>query len=113
MSQPNAKETVALSREDLIAIIEAARQPMKSEKEIRDEKQALADREQMGKLLEQGRVNKLAEQKACQHMRRDGSTTTVFCGLPLNKLYCQKCAAWIGPDQAELFDKHFQLQMAE
>jgi hypothetical protein len=112
MSQPNenTKATIgAMSHEQLLMLIEAMRKPVKSEKDIRDEEQAAADRKQMGEILEQARRNKLEDQKNCSHMRANGSTTAVWTGHPINKLYCQACSAWIGNEQPELFNRLYQL----
>lgn len=110
MANPNEKQPIAgLTREDLLAIIEATRKPVKTEKEVRDEAQLAEDRKQMGQMLEVARRNKLETQASCSHKRKDGTTMCVYTSDPINKLYCQKCAAWIGPDKVAVFNEHMQL----
>lgn len=112
MANPNEQakqQIVGLSKEDLISIIEAVRKPVKTDKEVRDEAQQEIDRKAMQETLRRAEENRLNSQKLCRHMRRDGSTQTVYI-TDLHRLYCQACAKWILPDaEPELFNTHYQL----
>lgn len=124
MANPNESKQQAISgltKEDLIAILEAVRKPVKSDKELRDEKQLELDREAMAATLKDAAARRLQDQKDCRHMRRDGSTQTVFIA-DLGRLYCQACQKWICAvpvldekgnvviaAEPEMFNTHYQL----
>jgi hypothetical protein len=76
-------------------IVVEARRPVKTEKELREEAAAEDLRVNMRVIEKNRQTNKANEQNACQHVHGDGVGTHVVYVANLNRLYCQKCQAWI------------------
>jgi hypothetical protein len=76
-------------------IVVEARKPVKSEKELREEASAEDLRVNMRQIEKNRQSNRAANQNACQHVHRNGVGTHVVYVADLNRLYCQKCEAWI------------------
>lgn len=89
------QEVKNLTSADIVEIIKAARTPVKTEKELRDEAVAQQERAEMKDIFEQGERNKAADQNGCQHEYPTGVGTPVVYIASLNRLYCQHCALWI------------------
>lgn len=99
MSTPAQKEpTVNIGAQELkdilMSVIDAARKPVVTDKELRDQAQAQDERKANAALVMQERANKLSLQKSCSHMRRDGSTRAVFVKGE-DFMICQFCQAII------------------
>src|SRR5439155_11045102 len=94
-SMSEAKQALAgLTAEDITRIIEAARKPVKTEKEIRDEQTREEERANLRAIHKQADRNKAADQNGCQHEHPNGVGTAVVYVAGLNRLYCQPCQLW-------------------
>lgn len=112
------KSLVGLSKEDLIELLQAVRQPIVTPEEAAAKLQKEEDRKTMGETLARAEANRIQEQKNCAHMRSNGSTPAVYIAN-LNRMYCQHCYGWIYPQHVEgakphevnpeLFNKLYQL----
>lgn len=111
---PAEKPAVTIGAEQLqeilSSVIEAARKPP----EPTPEQKAAAEqdkemRRQQAELVLMEAENKRRAQEACSHMRRDGSTPSVYV-QDGNYLICQHCQKIVRPEvEPDLFNKLFQL----
>lgn len=100
---------LGLTKSDLLELLTEVRKPVKTEEEIRAEKEKQADRAILADTLRLKEANKKAAQEACSHMRRDGSTTAVYV-TNLQGMYCQACQLMIYPNEKpDIFNRLFQL----
>jgi hypothetical protein len=96
-----AAAVTGLTADDIVKIVEAARKPVKTEKELRDEAAIKAEQESMRAIEKQRQANRAAEQNGCQHEHETGVGTPVVYVASLNRLYCQHCHLWIFPTPQE------------
>lgn len=108
--QAMAPETVALLKEMLVTVLQEARKPADpTPEEAAAKEQDKALRKQTALLALNNQLAKEAEQEACIHQRRYGTTTAVYIQNG-NYMICQQCQKKIYPDkETALFNKHFQL----
>jgi dTDP-D-glucose 4,6-dehydratase len=111
MSEKQVPAPIAMNEETLLKLVEAMRKPVKTEDQIREEAQKKADRETMGELLKQQEANRVANQAACLHTRRNGTTPAVFVADALGGYFlCQHCRKIVRPrEEPDLFNKLMQL----
>lgn len=96
---------------ELKELIEAIRNPAKTEKQIREEEAAKADRAALAATMKAAADLKRQNQEACSHMRSNGTTTAVLVhDGGAGYLLCQVCQLSIyGHERPELFNKLIQL----
>jgi dTDP-D-glucose 4,6-dehydratase len=106
-----SEKQIGISKDDLLEILKEVRKPVKTEAELREEQQKKADRETMGELLKQQEANRVANQAACLHTRRNGTTPAVFVADALGGYFlCQHCRKIVRPrEEPDLFNKLMQL----
>jgi hypothetical protein len=109
-----SEKQIGISKDDLLEILKEVRKPIKTEEQIREEQQKKADRETLGELLKQQEANRKADQAACLHTRRNGSTPAVYVADAKGGYFlCQHCRKIVrrhGEDaEPELFNKLMQL----
>ena len=98
MSDPKQQPQPVLSIEQLKELVAALKAPpTPTEAELADIEQAKADRRNTGELQRRKVQNKLAEQQACIHRRKDRTTHCVFEYMG-GYLICQGCQAIIHPE---------------
>lgn len=85
---------VGMSKQDLIDILNAVRQPVLTEEQQAEKRQRQEDRKALGETLKQAEANRVQNQVNCTHKRFNGTTAAVY--IPnLDRLYCQHCHGWI------------------
>ena len=115
MSKPEETQalspaTVSVLKEMLVSVLQEARKPADPTPE------ELAARESDREMRKQTALqalgvqqSKIAEQEACVHLRRDGTTTGVYVENG-NYIICQQCQKIIRPEkELALFNKLFQM----
>ena len=90
---------------ELLALVEALRKPVKTDKEIAAERAQEQERADMRSIEKQRQANRAAEQNSCSHEHETGVGTPVVYVASLNRLYCQHCHAWIfsNPQEAAFY----------
>jgi hypothetical protein len=100
---------MSFSKQDMIDILEAVRKPVKTDEQIREERTKAQERAELAQSMRESEANRIANQRACTHMRKDGSTLAVYV-TSLNFLLCQACGMVIKPvEEPELFNRLLQI----
>jgi hypothetical protein len=105
------KEKIGLSKDDLLEILKEVKRPVKTDEQIRAEEQAKRDAEALAESMREVERQKKADQDACLHARRNGSTPAVYVSDPLGGYFlCQHCRKIVRPnEEPDLFNKLMQL----
>jgi rRNA-processing protein FCF1 len=115
MSQekPSVSFTAEQLQEMLRTVLQEARKPADpTPAQIAELEAAQTARKQQAELVLAEAARKKAEQEACIHLRRDGTSTGVYVENG-NYIICQQCQAIIRPEtNLAMFNRLFQLSQS-
>lgn len=104
MSEPKVAITASDLRDILMSVIQEARKPVITEKELREIAQLQEERKQNAANVKLERENRMNLRKNCSHFRRDGTCRAVYVkgsGPDSgNFMICQFCQGIIMPGVA-------------